>query len=147
MPTIPFYPLIQSFILIFSLQLFFFFLAFSFKTDKFTDLLYGTSFILNALFFYLIHPSPNPPLLVLLILISLWGFRLSFFLFIRILKTKHDQRFQDIRPNFFKFAGFWLLQAITIFTVSLPVTLLLTTNPLSYCFHSLAHRLPHRNYC
>lgn len=37
----------------------------------------------------------------------------------RIMKPKKDKRFDGIRENFFKFAKFWLLQAVVIFIIML----------------------------
>lgn len=54
----------------------------------------------------------------------LWGARLSGFLLFRILKTKKDDRFDDMRDKFFSFLGFWVFQMFWVWTVSLPVTLL-----------------------
>ena len=58
-------------------------------------------------------------------MISVWGIRLSIFLFIRILKTGKDKRFDGVRECFKRFASFWLLQAISIFIILLPTTYIL----------------------
>jgi steroid 5-alpha reductase family enzyme len=52
-------------------------------------------------------------------MISLWGIRLATYLFIRIIKTKKDKRFDGIREDFWKFAKFWFLQAISVWLISL----------------------------
>jgi len=117
-------PLLQSFLLILLIQVSFAVFALSFRTDKLTDLSYGLTFIANTIFFYLLLPSFSLPLFLILLAVSLWGLRLSLFLFIRILSIKQDKRFDSIRTQPLKFASFWLLQTVTIFTVSLPVTLL-----------------------
>lgn len=53
----------------------------------------------------------------------LWGIRIAGFLLYRILKTDKDDRFDEIRNNFFKFLGFWIFQMFWVWLVSLPVTL------------------------
>jgi steroid 5-alpha reductase family enzyme len=50
-----------------------------------------------------------------------WGIRLGSYLFTRILTIKVDHRFDDKRSNPLRFGMFWLLQAITVWVVMLPV--------------------------
>lgn len=108
----------ELFLLIFVSQILFFLVANAFKTDKLTDLSYGMTFVIviNLLFwqstksFFFILPT---------FLVTLWGLRLATYLFIRILKIKKDQRFNQIRQGFWSFLKFWLLQALSIFVVSL----------------------------
>lgn len=107
--------MLEIFFIIFAIQVAFFAWASFFKTDKVTDLSYGLTFILVAA--YLIWQG-GPTLLLLLPI--LWGFRLSGYLFSRILKIKKDQRFDGIREKFWPFAKFWILQAISILIISLP---------------------------
>ena len=56
-------------------------------------------------------------------MISLWAIRLGGFQFVRLWHKKQDGRFDAIRGDFKKFAGFWALQAAWIFLVSLSFTL------------------------
>lgn len=108
---------IYLFGLVFLSQILFFLIANAFKTDKLTDLAYGISFVIliNYLFF---ASDRSVFFLAITALVSLWGLRLAGYLFIRILKIKKDQRFNQIRQNFWSFLGFWLLQALSIFAVS-----------------------------
>ncbi len=107
--------MLEIIILILLIQILFFIFASIFKTDKFTDLSYGLTFVFVAI--YLLIKCGNA---VLLIMPILWGIRLATYLFIRILKIKKDQRFDGVREKFWSFAKFWLLQAISIFIISLP---------------------------
>jgi steroid 5-alpha reductase family enzyme len=108
----------------FIIQFLFFIFAASFKTDKVTDLSYGLGFMLIALFYFLQSTLAFSQVLVLL-LVLLWGGRIITYLFRRILKTKTDSRFDSIRNNVFKFAGFWVLQAISIWVILLPTIVIL----------------------
>lgn len=110
---------LASFLIVFLLQVFFFVFAAAFKTDKLTDLSYGLTFIIVAL--YALSQSIVPYAWILSFMIIFWGLRLSTYLFIRILHMKTDKRFDGIREHIGKFASFWLFQAITIFVVLLPL--------------------------
>jgi steroid 5-alpha reductase family enzyme len=96
-----------------------FLVAYSIKSDKLTDFSYGTSFFVIALYSFLTG-SQSWFSVILLILVSLWAFRLAFFLVIRIFKINRDKRFDGIRESFVKFGSFWLMQAIVAWVVMLP---------------------------
>ncbi|HMO78671.1 MAG TPA: DUF1295 domain-containing protein [Candidatus Paceibacterota bacterium] len=93
--------------------------AFLLKTDKLTDLSYSISFAAVALFLFL-KSEKNILDYVLLIMILGWSFRIGFYLLKRILKTKKDVRFDGIRESFWKFFGFWIIQAISVWLILLP---------------------------
>jgi steroid 5-alpha reductase family enzyme len=123
-----FYPFLQTFIIIFLIQALFFLLAYILQTDIFTDFVYGLTFIIVALFFLFLNRSFTITQITLFLMIFSWGARLGVYLFIRILKTKKDERFNQIRKSVFKLAGFWTLQAVTIFIIMLPSLIVLTKN-------------------
>jgi len=116
-----------AFILIFAVQITFFALAATFKTDKFTDLAYGSTFVLVAIIFYFIYSNRETFQLIITAFITLWGLRLSGYLFFRILKTKTDERFDKIRSDFARFARFWLLQSVAIWIILLPSLVILSS--------------------
>ncbi|MBN1616219.1 MAG: DUF1295 domain-containing protein [Spirochaetales bacterium] len=105
-----------------ALNAFFFLFAAILKTDVFTDITYSLSFILLcALLFFWYRPSGIVAIGVLL-MVSLWALRLGGYLFIRILHIKVDHRFDDRRNSFVAFGSFWLLQAISVWIIMLPVS-------------------------
>ncbi len=112
-------PFIFALLISFAIQITFFVFAYSLKTDKVTDLAYGLSFVFIAIVLFS-QGVITLPKLILLAMIVLWGLRLATYLFIRILKIKKDKRFDGVREDFMKFAGFWFLQAITVWIVMLP---------------------------
>lgn len=115
--------MLYTFLFIFFLQVLFFIYAALKKTDKVTDLSYGLTFVLASLFAYVLNMEYGSLFkIILLFLVSLWGIRLSAYLFVRILKTGKDKRFDGIREDLKKFGSFWLLQSISIFIILLPVT-------------------------
>lgn len=115
--------LLTSFLIIFIIQIVFFLGAALFKTDKVTDLSYGLTFVVVA--WVLLFQSGVYDLFhtFIVLMVTVWGLRLSGFLFMRIMKTKKDKRFDGIRENFLKFAKFWTLQAVAIFIIMLPAIL------------------------
>jgi steroid 5-alpha reductase family enzyme len=94
------------------------------KTDVVTDLSYSLSFALLALAL----PDAGAHKLVQLIaslMVLLWALRLGGYLFGRILRIKVDHRFDEMRDKPLRFARFWILQAISVAVIMLPVSYLL----------------------
>jgi len=94
------------------------------ETDVVTDLSYSLSFALLALAL----PYAGAHKLVQLIaalMVLLWAFRLGGYLFGRILRIKVDHRFDEMRDKPLRFARFWILQAISVAVIMLPVSYLL----------------------
>ncbi len=103
--------------------------AYTRQSDHATDLIYGSSFFLTTLLLYLYQGDFSFTKSLLTLMICSWGARLALFLFRRIKNMKKDDRFDNMRPSFAKFAGFWFLQTITIFIVLLPVIFFLDSTP------------------
>lgn len=118
---------IQTLVVIFIIQILFFIGAATFKTDKVTDLAYGLTFVVIALALTWLNATFFPVQVLLTILITIWGLRLAGYLFIRILKTKKDRRFDGIRENPKKFAAFWSFQTLAIWVIMWPSIILLTS--------------------
>jgi steroid 5-alpha reductase family enzyme len=119
------YYLLSSAVIVLGIQIVFFFFASLFKTDKVTDLSYSLTFVILTLLLFFSSPSYTFVPLLITIAISLWGFRLGGYLFVRILQIEKDDRFDGIRENTLSFAAFWLLQAVTIWIVMVPATIVL----------------------
>lgn len=115
--------MIYAFLIILVLQIIFFIYAAVKKTDKVTDLSYGLTFVITSLALYLLNIEYSSLFkILLLVIVVIWGLRLAIYLFVRIIKTGKDKRFDGVRENFKKFGSFWLLQAISIFVILLPTT-------------------------
>eukprot|EP00850_Spirogloea_muscicola_P002546 SM000010S04184 [mRNA] locus=s10:135793:137962:+ [translate_table: standard] len=112
-------------------QLLFFAVAATFKFDKVTDFAGGSNFVVLALLTAVLKGQWAARQGVLTALVVVWGLRLAIFLLLRILAWGKDTRFDDKRDNLVAFAGFWLFQAVWVWTVSLPVTVVnaTTRNP------------------
>ncbi len=91
--------------------------AFYLKTDKLTDFSYALSFVVLSAISLILSGKFNLPNFILLSLVALWALRLGSYLVIRIRRWGRDKRFDEIRSNFFKFLGFWIFQAITVWFV------------------------------
>jgi steroid 5-alpha reductase family enzyme len=102
----------------------FFAVAASRRTDTVTDLSYSLTFALLAVVLPFTGAA-KPVQLVASLLVVVWAVRLGAYLFRRILRMKVDHRFDGMREQPLRFARFWLLQAITVVVVMLPVSYLL----------------------
>ena len=113
-------------------QLFFYFIAACFKSDRVTDLAGGTNFVILALLSFFIGAYGTPPISpqqsAMTILVIAWGVRLSAFLFYRILMIGTDHRFDEMRDHPITFLYFWIFQMIWVWVVSLPIVYLNTYN-------------------
>lgn len=109
-------------------NLIFFVIAFLVKSDKFTDITYASTFAIINLFSFFFNQNDFSIIKIFVIcIVCLWSIRLGTYLLIRIFKTKNDSRFDNIRNNFWKFLGFWIIQALTAYIVSIPTIMLLAT--------------------
>ncbi|QEN05294.1 DUF1295 domain-containing protein [Thiospirochaeta perfilievii] len=121
------HPFISSILFSVVINLFFFIIAFSFKTDKVTDLSYSLSFVLLAPLLLLSSGANFTSIqLGLTLAIVLWGLRLGSYLLKRILITKTDDRFDDKRDNPANLIRFWLLQTVAVWLIMLPYSKILT---------------------
>ncbi len=109
-----------SLIISFIVQVLFFTLAARYKTDKFTDFSYGLTFLIIVwiLFF---RSGFEAVQTMILFMITIWSARLSLYLVVRVVRTGRDKRFDGIREDFIRFARFWVLQAVSVCLILLPV--------------------------
>jgi len=97
------------------------------KTDVVTDLSYSLTFAVLAVVL-LFTGAREPVQLLASLLVLVWAVRLGAYLFRRIMRIKVDHRFDEMRDKPLRFARFWMLQAITVAVVMLPVSYLLDSN-------------------
>jgi steroid 5-alpha reductase family enzyme len=116
--------ILLSFVVAFAVNGAFFAVAAARRTDVLTDLSYSLTFAVLAVVLP-VTGARQPLQLVASLLVLLWAVRLGTYLFRRILRMKVDHRFDGIREEPLRFARFWLLQAITVAVVMLPVSYLL----------------------
>src|SRR3954454_13084837 len=116
--------ILLSFLITLAVNAAFFAFAASRKTDVVTDLSYSLSFALLAIVLPFLG-AREPVQLVASLLVLVWAVRLGGYLLRRILRMKVDHRFDEMRDNPLRFARFWLLQAISVAVIMLPVSYLL----------------------
>jgi steroid 5-alpha reductase family enzyme len=98
---------------------------------------------LTILFYGFNHSEQNICDVAVATLITIWAIRLGGYLLKRIHTIQKDDRFDDIRTNPISFMGFWVIQAVTCFTLSIPAILIFsdsynTVSPLIYMGWSVA---------
>ncbi|CAN8235027.1 unnamed protein product [Cochlearia groenlandica] len=103
-------------------QLIFFVITALFKIDKVTDFAGSTNFVILAVLTLLLKATWHFRQIVLTLLVVVWGLRLAIFLLMRILQWGEDRRFDEMREKFAKLVVFWTFQAVWVWTVSLPLT-------------------------
>ncbi|KAK8472899.1 hypothetical protein PHAVU_002G329000 [Phaseolus vulgaris] len=104
-------------------QFLFFVVTALLKFDKVTDFAGSTNFIIIAVLTLVIKGSWYFRQIILTFFVGIWGFRLALFLLFRILQWGEDRRFDEMRNNLGRLAIFWIFQAVWVWAVSLPVTL------------------------
>ncbi|GMH17079.1 hypothetical protein Nepgr_018920 [Nepenthes gracilis] len=93
------------------------------KFDKVTDFAGSTNFVILAVLTLVLKGTWHFRQVVLTAFVVMWGLRLGLFLLMRILQWGEDRRFDEMRGNLGKLAIFWIFQAVWVWTVSLPVTI------------------------
>ena len=95
-------------------------IAFYFQTDKLTDLTFSfTIFSINVFgFFYFSYGFVD---IVVFLLVTIWSIRLGSYLFRRVHKMGRDKRFDAMRSSALSFLGFWLIQGVSCFLMSVPL--------------------------
>ena len=116
--------ILLSFLVSLAVNAAFFAIAATRKTDVVTDLSYSLSFAVLAIVLPFLG-AHEPVQLVASLLVLVWAARLGGYLFRRILRIKVDHRFDEMRDRPLRFARFWLLQAIAVAVIMLPVSYLL----------------------
>jgi len=119
-----------SILLVFIYFLLLFFLAIIKKDNSIADIAWGTGFILVAGYNYFSNPNPSLRQLLVTLLITIWGLRLSIYIFSRNVGKKEDFRYAQWRKDWGKnwllrsFLQVFMLQGLFLLTIVYPVFLL-----------------------
>lgn len=113
--------------------------AYLLQTEKFYDLTGSITYLTVTAAAVILSPEVDARSLLLMGLVIIWAGRLGTFLFRRILKEGGDQRFDDIKPSFFRFLNAWTLQGLWVtFTLAAALAAITTTNRVELGFFALA---------
>ena len=89
------------------------------QTEKFFDLTGSATYLSITALTLVLSPEVDGRSILLFILVVIWALRLGTFLFRRIHKAGKDDRFDEIKPSFFRFLNVWTIQALWVtFTVA-----------------------------
>ena len=88
--------------------------AFIFQTEKYFDLTGSITYISVTTLALMLSRGINTRSILLWALVIIWAVRLGSFLFGRIRKAGKDDRFDEIKPSFFRFLNVWTIQGLWI---------------------------------
>jgi len=98
------------------------------KNVSIVDLFWGFGFVLTNIFFFIKTDGSEPRKIILLILVSVWGLRLSGYLAWRNIGKGEDYRYKQFRSKYGEKRYWWvsffqtfLLQGILMWLISLPL--------------------------
>ncbi len=98
------------------------------KNVSIVDLFWGFGFVMVNIYYFYYTGEPNAIKIILLILVTIWGLRLSIYLAIRNIGKGEDFRYQEFRKNFGEHRYWWLsffqtflLQGVLMWIISLPL--------------------------
>jgi len=88
--------------------------AYWFQTEKFFDLTGSLTYISITIMAVVVSPVIDNRSLLLASLVVIWSVRLGSFLFRRIQKAGKDDRFDELKPSFFRFLNVWTIQGLWV---------------------------------
>ena len=103
--------------------------AFLRQTEKFFDITGSITYISVTILAVVLSPVVDGRSILLLIVVVIWAARLGTFLFRRVHKAGKDDRFDELKPSFFRFLNVWTLQGLWVtFTLSAALVAITTAN-------------------
>lgn len=107
--------------------------AWSFQSEKFFDLTGSVTYILIMALGVLLGSAHDSRSLLLLIMVVIWAVRLGTFLFSRIHRAGKDDRFDELKPSFFRYLNVWTIQALWVtFTLAAALVAVTTRTPKGF---------------
>lgn len=88
--------------------------AFKAQTEKYYDLAGALTYISITVLLVLLTPAVDARGLLLAAMVVAWAVRLGSFLFRRVHRHGKDDRFDELKPSFFRFLNTWTLQGLWV---------------------------------
>lgn len=88
--------------------------AYLWQTERYFDLTGSLTYIAVAASAWLLADNPGVVQSLVAALVIIWAIRLGSFLFSRVLRDGKDGRFDDIKPNPFRFFNVWNIQGLWV---------------------------------
>ena len=136
---------LQGLFLILSLMTSLWIVSILLKNVSIVDMFWGMGFVMVNTF-YFINTEATPSKIILLLLVAIWGLRLSFYLAWRNIGKPEDFRYQEFRKKYGESNYWWisffqtfLLQGLLMWIISMPllgVNIYSTTLSLNYLDYS-----------
>lgn len=105
--------------------------AYVFKSEKFYDLTGSITYLTVTISALLLSGAPGIRSWLVAALVLIWTVRLGSFLFMRVLSSGKDARFDEIKTSFLKFLMTWTLQGLWVsFTLSAVLVVITSLNQL-----------------
>jgi len=124
--------------LAFLIQWLMFIPAYIFQTEKFFDITGSLTYITLVILAVVFTSNVDIRGILLAALIVIWAIRLGSFLFTRIHKAGKDDRFDEIKPMFFRFLNVWTIQALWVtFTASAALVAITTSKRVEMDCYSI----------
>ena len=84
------------------------------QTERFFDLTGSLTYVATVTLALLLTWPPDARAALLWALVAIWAARLGTFLFGRVRKAGKDDRFDDLKPSFFRFLTVWTIQGLWV---------------------------------
>ncbi|MEV7571481.1 DUF1295 domain-containing protein [Pseudarthrobacter sp. NPDC089323] len=88
--------------------------AFKAQTETYYDLTGALTYISITVLLVLLTPGVDARALLLAAMVVAWAARLGSFLFRRVRRHGKDDRFDELKPSFFRFLNTWTLQGLWV---------------------------------
>lgn len=102
--------------------------SFARQTEKFFDLTGSLTYVTVILIPVLLSPVLDARSLLVAALVLVWAIRLGNFLYRRIHKAGKDDRFDELKPSFWRFLVVWTIQALWVTFTAAAALVVLTTS-------------------